>query len=254
MIVPTAKDVQVLLGCRVPIHRPLAGQLFESPKESLHPAVLPRREGSRALMPDAEKTQPKTKECRREHRLVVGTDASRLTELLDRIKDLAKDRDRRLAPQVAQRQTGSRAVVEKPEDGALSLRPTDIRKIECPDDVWRHRSRPLVLELATDARKLVLTVPQHRRNERLADRHLSPTLVQMIKDDRDLSAAVKRHQRFKPQNLLVDPRRLGGVASSSRSRGLLDLSPWGARPKTGGTPAPKSQQRSKASQKKQDLR
>lgn len=164
VVVPEPIEIQVLLGLRGQPDRPLAGQLLEGLEEPPDAAVLPGREGRDSLMPDAEQAETEPEECGGEDGLIVGTDAPRPAEALDRVQDDAKDRDvrrcsglivgprflsaetldrvqddakdrnRGLVAHVSQCQTGSGAVVEKPENGAFAETVAEVGEIGSPDD------------------------------------------------------------------------------------------------------------------------
>ncbi len=204
-------------------------------------------------MADAEQAEGEPEERRGKDGLIVGTDASGLTEALDRVQDGANDRNRGLAAQIAQRQTSTGTVIEEAEDGALAVTFADVSEVERPDDVRWHRLRPLVLELAANRGQLMLALAQHGRDEALADSHVSSMLVQVVEDNGDLSASMEWHQGFEAQDLLVDPWRLGRCASACRRRRCLDQPPpYRPRPMTSSA-VPKGQQGCEADQENHDL-
>ncbi len=225
MVVPETKEIQILLGRHAWLQGPQADELLEGLEESFDPPILPGREGRGELMPDAEQAQPEPEERRSEHGFVVGADASGLAEELDRVQDGAEYRAGGLGPQIAQRQAGTGTVIEEAEDGSLAATLADVGQVERPDDVRWHRLWFLVLELAADASQLVLALPQHGGDEGLADGHVSPMLVQVVEDDRDLSTSMQRHQGFEAQDFFVDPRRLGRGTRACRKRRYQDPSP-----------------------------
>ncbi len=253
MVIPEPKEVQILLGFRGLLDWPLTDEFLEGLEETLDPPVLPRREGRRALMPNAEQEEPEAEESRGEDRLVVGADASGLAEELDRIQDRAKDRDRGLAPQITQCQTGTGTVIEEAEDGSLAATLADVGQVERPNDIRWHRLGFLVLELAADRSQLVLALPQHGGDEGLADGHVSPMLVQVVEDDRYLSTSVQRHQGFEAQDFLVDPWWLGRGTRACRRRRCLGPSPDRRRWIIRSSPEPEGEQGHEADQEKQKL-
>ncbi len=184
MVVPEAKEIQILLRFRGLFDGPLASQLLEGLEEPLDAPVLPWREGRGALMPDAEEPESEPEERRGEDGLIVGTDASWPAEVFDRVQDDAEDCDRGFVPYVAQSRAGAGTVVEEPEDGALVAAFTEVREVEGPHDVRGHRLWPPVLELAADAVDLVLAPADHIGDEGLADGHSPSMSVQVIEDDR----------------------------------------------------------------------
>ncbi len=163
VIVPGAKQIQVLLGLLGQPHGPLAGQLLEGLEESLDVAVLPGREGRSALMPDAEQAESEPEERGGEDGLIVGPDAPWLAEAFNRVQDDAEDCDRGFGPHVFQCQACSGCVVEEPEYGAFTAAVADVGEIESPHDVRRHGLRLSVLDLAADGGDFVLSLPEHAR-------------------------------------------------------------------------------------------
>ncbi len=252
VVVPDPKQVEVPLGF-ASVESPLAAELLEGLEESLDAPVLPGCERSRALMADAEQAECELEERRGKDGLIVGTNASGLTEEIDRVQDGANDRDGGLVPQVGQHQTSTGTVIEQTEDGALAVTFADVSEVERLDDVWRHRLRPPVLELAANRGQLVLALPQHSGDEGLADSHVSSMLVQVVEDDGDLSASMERHQGFEAQDFLVDPWRFGRGAGACRRRRCLDQPPpYRSRTMTRSTLL-EGQRGCEADQEKQDL-
>ncbi len=234
MIVPEPKEIKVLLGF-ASMEGPSADELLESLEEALDTPVLPRCEGGRALMPDAEETESEPEERGGEDGLVVGTDASWLAEAFDCVQDGADNRDRSLGSNVAEGQTGAGIVIEQPENGALSSALADVGEVEGPDDVWRHSPWPPVLQLAADRDQVMLALSEHVGDEGLAGGHSSSMSVQVIEDDRDLSASVVRHQGLEAQDFLVDPWRFGQIATAACGRYQhLGSAPSRCRPMSSG--------------------
>ena len=184
---PEPVEIQVALGVGVQPDRPSASQLLDGLEESLDAAILPGREGRGALMLDTDQAETEPEECEGEDGLIVGTDAPRPAEALDRVQDDAKDRNRGLVAHVSQSQTGSGAVVEKPKNGAFAAAIAEVGEIESPYDVRRHGLRPPALDLAADSGDLVLTLPEHRGDEGLAD-----TSPQLVRDTTKAAEVVER--------------------------------------------------------------
>lgn len=221
VVIPEAKQVQILLRLSGRLERPMAGDLLEGLEESLDAPVLPWCERRGALMPDSEQAESEPGKGGSEDGPIVGTDASRLAESLDGVQDDAEDADCGFALKVPEYQTGAGAVVEEPKDGAFAAAITDAGEIESPDDVWRHGLRPPVLGLATDGGDLVLSLLERGGDKGLADGHLSPTSMQVVEDDRDFSASVVRYQGLEAKHFFVDPRWIGEISATGRGRWWL---------------------------------
>ena len=96
VVVPEAKDVEIVLGLGAGRQSPQTGKLLEGLEEALDATVLPGREGSAALMANAEQTEREPEERRGEGGFIVGANAPGLAEALDRLEDDAEDGDRGL--------------------------------------------------------------------------------------------------------------------------------------------------------------
>ena len=126
MVVPGAEESEI--GSEVVWHaglvEPAKDSILERGEEPFDSPVLPGSKRSSTPMADAKEAKRVAEEPGGEGSLVVGEEDSRASIAFDGVEQGAKQRDRRTRAQLAERQTGPRAVVDQAEDRS---RPAGIR-------------------------------------------------------------------------------------------------------------------------------
>lgn len=209
MVVPAAKQVEIVVELREAGHRPLVELLLERAEETLDPAVLPWAAGIRALVANTQPLKSEAKFARGKNGFVVGSNDLRFAVGANDFVQTGDQRSRGLVPQCVQVQQRTAAVIQNAEQRVKASPGVGLAgEIQRPNEVARHVHRPGVFEPAAQHLDFVAMPLQGLMDEGLANGNVAGSSKSAVADVGDGAASGLGHEGFEAEYFVLEPVRL----------------------------------------------
>lgn len=209
MVVPAAKQAEIVVELREVGHLPLVELLFERTEETLDSAVLPWAVGIGTLVADTQPLESEAKFTRGKNGCVVGSDDLRFAVGANDFVQTGDQRSRGLVPQCVQMQQRTAAVIQNAEQRMeASLGIGLAGEIQRPDEVARHVHRPGVFEPAAQHLDFIAMPLQGLMDEGLANGNVAGSSKPAVADVGDGAASGLGHEGFEAEDFVLEPGRL----------------------------------------------